>query len=72
MPIVYTISNAKHTLDSHLLTKLSYSEMHLADALLVWLDANKRLFDLSASSKDNIVNLMEQVMFRSVSYAEIN
>ncbi|XP_009141578.1 BTB/POZ domain-containing protein FBL11 isoform X2 [Brassica rapa] len=39
------------------------SEMHLADALLVWLDANKRLFDLSETSKDNIVNLMEQVRF---------
>ncbi|KAG2309184.1 hypothetical protein Bca52824_028932 [Brassica carinata] len=39
------------------------SEMHLADALLVWLDANKRLFDLSAGSKGNIVNLMEQVRF---------
>lgn len=46
--------------------------MHLADALLVWLDANKRLFDLSETSKDNIVNLMEQVKLSSVSYAEMN
>ena len=38
--------------------------MHLADALLVWLDANKRLSDLSETSNGNIVNLMEQVMFR--------
>ncbi|KAG2285469.1 hypothetical protein Bca52824_045073 [Brassica carinata] len=39
------------------------SEMHLADALLVWLDANKRLSDLSETSNGNIVNLMEQVRF---------
>ncbi|KAL0775090.1 hypothetical protein Bca101_040242 [Brassica carinata] len=39
------------------------SEMHLADALLVWLDANKRLSDLSETSNRNIVNLMEQVRF---------
>ncbi|XP_006410814.2 BTB/POZ domain-containing protein FBL11 isoform X2 [Eutrema salsugineum] len=40
-----------------------HSEMHLADALLVWIDADKRMFNLSESSKDNIINLMEQVHF---------
>lgn len=41
--------------------------MHLADALLVWLDADRRRFDLSESGQDNVINLMEQVMFtRSV------
>ncbi|KAJ0259689.1 BTB/POZ domain-containing protein FBL11 [Hirschfeldia incana] len=40
-----------------------HSEMHLADALLVWLDSNKRMLDLSETSKDDIVNLMEQVRF---------
>ncbi|VVB02306.1 unnamed protein product [Arabis nemorensis] len=37
-----------------------HSEMHLVDALLVWLDADRRM---SESSQDNIINLMEQVRF---------
>ncbi|CAN8316642.1 unnamed protein product [Cochlearia groenlandica] len=40
-----------------------HSEMHLADALLVWLDSNKSMFDLSESNKDKIMSLMEQVRF---------
>ncbi|EFH57800.1 hypothetical protein ARALYDRAFT_902942 [Arabidopsis lyrata subsp. lyrata] len=50
------------------------SEMHLADALLIWLDAGRRMSDFSesSSSQDNTINLMEQLTFRrSVTYAEI-
>lgn len=47
--------------------------MHLADALIVWIDAGIRMSDLSKSRQDNTINLMEQVTFRrSVTYAEIN
>ncbi|EFH57789.1 predicted protein [Arabidopsis lyrata subsp. lyrata] len=43
------------------------SEMHLADALLIWLDAGRRMSDFSesSSSQDNTINLMEQLTFRS-------
>uniref|UniRef100_A0A1J3CW77 BTB/POZ domain-containing protein FBL11 n=1 Tax=Noccaea caerulescens TaxID=107243 RepID=A0A1J3CW77_NOCCA len=40
-----------------------HSEMHLADALLVWLDADERTFNISESGQDNVINLMEQVRF---------
>ncbi|XP_010505180.1 PREDICTED: BTB/POZ domain-containing protein FBL11-like isoform X7 [Camelina sativa] len=40
-----------------------HSEMHLADALLLWLDAERRMSGFSESRHDNTVNLMEQVRF---------
>ncbi|EOA26535.1 hypothetical protein CARUB_v10022592mg [Capsella rubella] len=40
-----------------------HSEMHLVDALLVWLDADRRMSGFSESRQDNTTNLMEQVRF---------
>ncbi|KAL1224338.1 BTB/POZ domain-containing protein FBL11 [Cardamine amara subsp. amara] len=40
-----------------------HSESHLADALLVWLEADRRMSDLSESSQDNTINLMQQIRF---------
>ncbi|XP_010553377.1 PREDICTED: BTB/POZ domain-containing protein FBL11 isoform X2 [Tarenaya hassleriana] len=39
------------------------SEMHLADGLLVWLDANRRNLESSTSIQNDLIILMEQVHY---------